>query len=61
MELKPCPLCGSEVKITEYIDGYYRVSCTKCPLEFGRYWFAKGQKQLLRKAWNRRVGEGEKA
>ena len=59
MELKPCPICGAEVKIETMVDGYYRVRCTGCPMEFGRYWFAKGQKQMLHKAWNRRVGEEE--
>ena len=57
MELKPCPICGGAVKCVE-VDNYWRVQCTKCPTEFGRYWFAKGQKQMLYKAWNRRVNDG---
>ncbi len=58
-ELQPCPVCGGEMKIQT--DGEYcRLICTKCPLEYGRFWFAKGQKQMLIKSWNRRVGEGEK-
>ena len=60
MELKPCPVCGGEVKIVDMIDDYYQVRCTKCPLDFGRYWFYKNQKRMLREAWNRRVGGGEK-
>lgn len=54
-ELKPCPFCGGEAKIHSLTDiiGCYRVRCTKCPVEFGQYWFYR--KADLIKAWNRRA------
>lgn len=56
-ELKPCPFCGGEANI-DFLGGFnvYRVRCTKCPCDMGRYWYSR--KDDAKKAWNRRK-EGE--
>ena len=52
-KLKPCPLCNSEVTIEKNELNCWVVRCSKCPLDFGRYWYAK--KQQVKNKWNRRA------
>lgn len=55
-ELKPCPFCGGRAKIEKIqVTGNYRVSCEKCPVTVGRYWYFEESKAI--EAWNRRVRE----
>ena len=51
--LKPCPLCGSEVKLGKDDFGFFNIHCTKCPLDFGRFWYPT--KSSVTKAWNSRT------
>jgi ssDNA-binding Zn-finger/Zn-ribbon topoisomerase 1 len=53
-ELKPCPLCKSEMHLEKTNYSTWLVRCSNCPLDFGRYWYAR--KEQAQKAWNRRVG-----
>lgn len=55
-QLKPCPFCGGEAKVRETDIGGFYVYCTKCPCDFGRYWFVTKEQAI--KAWQKsRVGE----
>jgi len=53
-KLKPCPLCGGEAEINR-VGMYVQIRCTKCPLDFGRYWFGYVKKAI--DMWNERVGD----
>lgn len=59
-KLKPCPFCGGEAHISKD-DGYYTIRCSKCPADFGRYWFPSGnrKKDEMIKTWNRRTERTE--
>ena len=52
-DLKHCPICGGDIHFFLADGLYWRVKCTKCPLDFGRYWFTSLRDAV--KAWNRRV------
>ena len=53
-KLKPCPFCGGNANLIEQkATGCFRVKCTKCPTDLGRYWFFK--KNDVINAWNRRA------
>lgn len=63
-ELKPCPLCGSEAKLTEQMRPYIR--CSDCSLVFGAWanccqneGFLDGilQEEFLIQDWNTRIGQ----
>ena len=58
-ELKPCPFCGGKVEIIKCglfgNDVGYYPKCKKCGCELKVY----TSKQNAKKAWNRRVGDGE--
>ena len=57
--LKKCPFCGGEAEIfcdTEMGGTQYRVRCTNCPADVGRYWYWKEKDAI--EAWNRRASEG---
>ena len=56
-QLKPCPFCGGEVSIEKNELGCWVVRCQKCPLDFGRYWYAK--KQQVKEKWNRGADNNE--
>ena len=56
--LKPCPFCGGKAKTKKETLGTWKVRCTKCSAEVGRYWF-KTEKFAV-EAWNRRAGEEDK-
>lgn len=52
----PCPFCGGEAKLfcdTEMGGTQYRVMCTNCPADVGRYWYWKKEDAI--RAWNRRI------
>lgn len=56
--LKPCPFCGGEVKLTEeQTIGCFRIQCTKCPVDLGRYWYFSANDVI--NAWNRRADNEE--
>lgn len=44
-----CYICGSPVKVEKNIS-WYRIKCTNCALDFGRYWFES--KPTLIRCWN---------
>ncbi len=56
-QLKPCPFCGREVKITQedcygykFPENEYMICCDSCGLQFG---FAKCYDEYeITKAWN---------
>ena len=56
-ELKPCPFCGGEAKLEKADMGCWKIKCTKCPCDFGRYWYLR--KRDAKKAWNRRATDGK--
>ena len=48
-EINKCPICGSEMSVFE--DSIWkRLRCSRCPLDFGRYWFES--LETLISAWN---------
>lgn len=56
IELKPCPFCGCEAELycdREMGGSQYRIRCTGCPADVGRFWFWR-KKDAVR-AWNRRT------
>lgn len=48
-EIKKCPICGSDMTVFEE-NIWKRLRCSKCPLDFGRYWFEN--LATLVSAWN---------
>lgn len=48
-DINKCPVCGSEMQLEEERP-WYRLRCTGCPLDFGRYWFEC--KDALIRSWN---------
>jgi Lar family restriction alleviation protein len=51
-KLKPCPFCGGEAETRTEVLGTWKVRCTKCSAEVGRYWF--WSKNYAIEAWNKR-------
>jgi Lar family restriction alleviation protein len=57
-ELKKCPFCGGEAETRKEMGGTtWRVKCTRCSAEVGRYWFGSRKQAVI--AWNYRVNEAE--
>lgn len=59
IELKPCPICGEEVILTQEdqygnTDGDWYVSCEYCSLLFG-FWRQFETEKEAAEAWNERV------
>jgi hypothetical protein len=52
-ELKSCPFCGGEAKTHKEFCGTWKIKCTKCSCDVGRYWF--WTKQHAIEAWNTRT------
>lgn len=50
-ELKPCPFCGGEAKLTEPYMNIYVISCGNCGVGSAIY---TNSEQAI-EAWNRRV------
>ena len=48
-ELKPCPFCGGNAKLTQWTKTIYSISCIKCDAHFYTY-----TKEEAIKAWNTR-------
>lgn len=48
-ELRKCYICGEKVDI-ERDSIWYRIKCSNCALDFGRYWFT--DKHVLVNTWN---------
>jgi Lar family restriction alleviation protein len=60
-ELKPCPFCGGKAKAEKEFLGTWKIKCTKCSCDVGRYWFHTKAQAVI--AWNTRTPEergGEK-
>lgn len=65
-ELKLCPFCGSEAKISligkSYINRGYVVRCVLCNAQSKPIWtddFTKHHSQELERLWNRRSNDEE--
>ena len=61
-KLKPCPFCGSEAWIEDWVDGCegnYRIECSNydCDVRTATH----GTLDEAVKRWNKRVGVGEVA
>lgn len=56
-ELKPCPFCGGEAKISHY-DNRSAVICMSCLNQTGAYDDCNDAKAII--AWNRRAVPGNK-
>ena len=58
--LKPCPFCGENVRISRYIDeiseNHFRVVCTNCDVKIDGYIRTKSEEEIT-DWWNRRVNE----
>lgn len=65
-KLKPCPFCGAEPEVTEWIS-YLGVSvmveCTneKCDIQPHTDYFPKSVKGLATRCWNKRAKMDEEA
>lgn len=64
--LKPCPFCGSEVKIAEYDteeeydDAMFEIECEVCQIPCLHVYGQRGQtKSDLIRIWNSRYNEQE--
>jgi hypothetical protein len=60
-ELKPCPFCGGEARVSDCGWGHCYVRCTntsgmKCPVRPITKYFDRANKAI--EAWNRRAGDG---
>ena len=57
-DLKPCPFCGGDVRITRNDRGCVFVRCSLCnmTLMFGANDVCKSEQAVVR-MWNRRAGE----
>lgn len=54
IELKPCPFCGGEAKITKNEDGYaWSIYCNYCFSEMNTNYSQR--KNMLIRNWNRRA------
>ena len=58
-ELKPCPFCGGEAHIEQFMQPKeeWRIKCVDCPTRFGRC--AGLNKKEVIKAWNKRAPKKE--
>ena len=57
-KLKPCPFCGGEAEITEFVEGYKEdlsVECKSCEMVCLNYHV----RDLLVRDWNLRAGDDE--
>ena len=51
--LKPCPFCGGEASVVQYVGDLYAVVCNYCFVRTSKY----SEKEKAVSAWNRRNGE----
>lgn len=58
LKLRECPFCGGEAKVAKTELEGFEIRCTKCPCDFGRFWFVTEVEAV--EAWNRRAGEDGK-
>lgn len=59
IELKPCPFCGSEVKLGHYTanhNDWWFIRCKVCNIAIDpMYWNDVRSKNEMIKIWNRRI------
>jgi Lar family restriction alleviation protein len=53
-ELKPCPFCGSNVRVTKNERGLVFITCPVCKMTL-MFWYAEKDEQEAVRKWNGRA------
>ena len=54
-ELKPCPFCGGEAKVTEYNGGFVAIGCSNGKCHMHPHTFCLPSVEYATEVWNRRA------